>query len=102
MGEKQSSPMSMRVLVTLRPSTFNESNPSVFLGRAFRMSVYQAITLKRSSLTDALVEYALIKTSSKETSLVRTKKLVQQGELSWVIPSTLMRVALSVRKRIGR
>lgn len=33
-GEKQSSPMSTRVLVTVRPLTFSESNPSVFLGKA--------------------------------------------------------------------
>jgi hypothetical protein len=33
-GEKQSSPMSTRVFVTVRPLTFSESNPSVFFGRA--------------------------------------------------------------------
>ena len=34
-GEKQSSPISTRVLVTRSPSTLRESNPSVFLGKAF-------------------------------------------------------------------
>ena len=43
-----------------------------------------------------------MKTLSNETSSVRTKKLVQQGELSCVMPSTLTRVALSVRNRMGR
>lgn len=54
------------------------------------------------SHTEALVEYAWIYTSSKEMSLVRTKKFVQQGEFSCVIPSTLTRVALSVKNKIGR
>lgn len=35
LGEKQSSPISTRVLVTLSPFTLSESKPSVFLGRAY-------------------------------------------------------------------
>lgn len=34
LGEKQSSPMSIRVFVTLRPFTLYESKPSVFFGSA--------------------------------------------------------------------
>jgi hypothetical protein len=34
-GEKQSSPISMRVFVTERPLTLRESKPSVFLGSAY-------------------------------------------------------------------
>lgn len=34
LGEKQSSPMSTRVLVTRSPFTLSESKPSVFFGRA--------------------------------------------------------------------
>jgi hypothetical protein len=72
----------------------------VFLGSAYpeldRIAIF---TVER---TEALVEYALINTSSKEISLLRTKKLVQQGEFSCVMPSTLTRVALSVRNRMGR
>lgn len=54
------------------------------------------------SHTEALVEKALIYTLSNETSLLCTKKLVQHGELSCVMPSTDTRVAFSVTKRIGR
>lgn len=57
---------------------------------------------KGKMLTEALVENAWMYTSSNEMSLVRTKKLVQQGEFNCVMPSTLTRVALSVRKRMGR
>ena len=32
LGAKQSSPTSTRVLMTVRPSMFMESNPSVFFG----------------------------------------------------------------------
>jgi hypothetical protein len=35
LGEKQSSPISIRVLVTLRPLTLSVSKPSVFLGWAY-------------------------------------------------------------------
>jgi hypothetical protein len=45
LGEKQSSPISMRVLVTLRPSTFNESKPSVFLGKACARAVRQQFAI---------------------------------------------------------
>jgi hypothetical protein len=39
--------MSMRVLVTLRPSTFKESNPSVFLGRACNVIRFKTVWLSR-------------------------------------------------------
>lgn len=103
LGEKQSSPMSTRVFVTRSPFTLSESKPSVFLGRACEelgQSGYLWMALY--SPTEALVENALMNTLSKETSLVRTKKFVQHGEFSWVMPSTLTRVALSVKNRIGR
>lgn len=60
------------------------------------------ISILSETITEALVENALMNTLSKETSLVRTKKLVQHGEFSCVMPSTLTRVALSVKNRIGR
>jgi hypothetical protein len=103
LGEKQSSPMSTRVLVTLSPFTLSESKPSVFLGRACREPSQSGfLFMARNIITEALVENALMKTLSKETSLVRTKKFVQHGEFSWVMPSTLTRVALSVKNKIGR
>jgi len=62
-GEKQSSPTLTRVFVTVKPSTFRESKPSVFLGSV-----------------DALVDTASMYTSSKTTFFVRTKNVVQHGE----------------------
>jgi hypothetical protein len=53
-------------------------------------------------LTEALLLNASMYTLSKETSLVRTKKVVQQGLFRKVMPSTSTLVALSVKKRMGR
>jgi len=53
-------------------------------------------------LTEALLLNASMYTLSKETSLVRTKKVVQHGLFKKVMPSTSTLVALSVKKRIGR
>jgi hypothetical protein len=77
--------MFTRLLVTEIPLTFRVSQPSVFLGSA-----------------EALFDVASMFTPSKEMSLVRIMKFVQQGEFSIVIPLTSTWVALSVRKRMGR
>jgi hypothetical protein len=60
------------------------------------------VTLVVGQLTEALLLKASMYTLSKETSLVRTKNVVQQGLFKKVIPSTSTLVALSVKKRIGR